>query len=115
MVADLLDISISSDDGTALLALQCLTNISVTSDCHGAFTRTVQSLYDLIDNSPQRRLNVLRVLINLSSNQEFVVYLLSAKVNPPQPPTSTITPSLQLTLPFSLPHCTFQSEPYQHL
>lgn len=79
MVTDLLDITILSDD-LSLLALQCLTNISVTPTCHNAFTRTVQSLYNLLDSQLERRVGILRVLINLSANQDFVVYLLSAKV-----------------------------------
>ena len=69
------------EESLANMSLQCLTNLSVTSPSHDNFTKVIQCLYTMMDSHPSRRLNVCRLLVNLSTNSMLVPYMLAAKVN----------------------------------
>ncbi|XP_067933890.1 armadillo repeat-containing protein 10-like isoform X2 [Watersipora subatra] len=79
LVGPFLDVCMGEDNSLAVAALQSLTNLSVTTDCHESFTRVVQSLYNLLDSHSDRQIQVCKVLVNLSSNSTLVPYLLAAK------------------------------------
>ena len=82
-VPTLVDISLDKDTGEAvcLSSLQALTNLSVTSDHHGHYTRLVSRLYELFsEDNTSLQLQALKILINLSCNPDMVPHLLAAKV-----------------------------------
>ena len=79
----LVDIALEEETGEALClsSLQALTNLSVTSDHHGHYTRVIQKLYDFVDEGQLGiRLQATRVLVNLSCNPDLVPHMLAAKV-----------------------------------
>ncbi|XP_067933891.1 uncharacterized protein [Watersipora subatra] len=56
LVGPFLDVCMGEDNSLAVAALQSLTNLSVTTDCHESFTRVVQSLYNLLDSHSDRQI-----------------------------------------------------------
>ncbi|XP_060568226.1 G-protein coupled receptor-associated sorting protein 2-like [Ruditapes philippinarum] len=81
-VPTLVDISLDKDTGEAvcLSSLQALTNLSLTSDHHGHYTRLVQRLYEFLKTENKViQIQALKILVNLSCNPEVVPHLLAAK------------------------------------
>lgn len=65
-----------------LCALVTLTNIAVLTEWHDEFYPVLHSLYRLVDSaSPQIKLQSLKLLINLSCNEDMVPSLLAAQVS----------------------------------
>lgn len=65
-----------------LAALVALTNVAVLTDWHDEFYIALHSLYRLVDNgNPAIKLQSLRLLINLSCNEDMVPSLLAAQVS----------------------------------
>ncbi|XP_054279979.1 uncharacterized protein LOC128998048 isoform X2 [Macrosteles quadrilineatus] len=63
-----------------LCALVTLTNIAVLTEWHDEFYPVLHNLYHLVDSaSPQIKLQALKLLINLSCNQDMVPSLLAAQ------------------------------------
>lgn len=63
-----------------LCALVTLTNIAVLTEWHDEFYPVLHSLYHLVDTaSPQIKLQSLKLLINLSCNEDMVPSLLAAQ------------------------------------
>uniref|UniRef100_A0A1B6KVG7 Armadillo repeat-containing domain-containing protein n=1 Tax=Graphocephala atropunctata TaxID=36148 RepID=A0A1B6KVG7_9HEMI len=63
-----------------LCALVTLTNIAVLTEWHDEFYPVFHNLYHLVDSaSPQIRLQALKLLINLSCNEDMVPSLLAAQ------------------------------------
>lgn len=61
--------------------LLTLTNFAVLSECHGEFFLVLHTAYDLIEKkSPAIKLQALKLLINLSCNEDMVPSLLAAQV-----------------------------------
>uniref|UniRef100_A0A1B6E5E9 Armadillo repeat-containing domain-containing protein n=1 Tax=Clastoptera arizonana TaxID=38151 RepID=A0A1B6E5E9_9HEMI len=61
-------------------ALVTLTNIAVLSEWHDEFFPVLHNLYNLVDSSsPQTKLQVLKLLVNLSCNEDMVPSLLAAQ------------------------------------
>lgn len=64
-----------------LCALVTLTNIAVLNEWHDEFYPVLHNLYHLVDSSsPQIKLQALKLLNNLSCNEEMVPSLLAAQV-----------------------------------
>ena len=64
-----------------LASLQALTNLSVIDQNHAPYTKLIHQLYELLDRGPVNvGLQALKILVNLSSNEEMVPHLLAAKV-----------------------------------
>ncbi|XP_045166360.2 uncharacterized protein LOC123529862 [Mercenaria mercenaria] len=81
-VPTLVDISLDKDTGEAicLSSLQALTNLSLTCEHHGQYTRVVQRLYEFLQTGKNViRLQALKILVNLSCNPDLVPHLLAAK------------------------------------
>lgn len=79
----------SSNGDIQLSSLQALTNLSVTPTYHAPYTRTIQSLYEQLDRHHGNiRIQILKLLVNLSDNPSMVPHLLAAKVSHSE---STIT------------------------
>ena len=98
-VPTLVDLTLEDETGESvhMSSLQALTNLSITSQYHGHYTRLVQRLYELVDtNKHSIRLQALKVLVNLSTNPELVPHILAAKVR--------IRISL-LSTPYTVSHC----------
>ena len=92
-VPTLVDISLDKDTGetVCLSSLQALTNLSVTPDHHGHYTRLVSRLYEFFsEESTGLQLQALKILINLSCNPDMVPHLLAAKVWPLKLDTVTV-------------------------
>jgi hypothetical protein len=72
----------STDTSVQLSSLQALTNLSVTPTYHAPYTRTIQSLYEQLDRhrGNSLRIQILKLLVNLSVNATMVPHLLAAKV-----------------------------------
>ncbi|XP_063219640.1 uncharacterized protein LOC134529454 isoform X2 [Bacillus rossius redtenbacheri] len=67
-------------ESIVLSALVTLANIAVLSDWHEEFYPALHSLYNLVDNgSPQVKLQALKLLVNLSCNEDMVPSLLAAQ------------------------------------
>lgn len=65
-----------------LASLVALTNVAVLTDWHDEFYIALHSLYRLVDNgNPAIKLQSLRLLINLSCNEDMVPSLLAAQVS----------------------------------
>ena len=82
-VSTLVDLTLEDETGESvcLSSLKALTNLSLTSQHHGHYTRVVQRLYDLVDKgSANIKLQAAKVLVNLSCNPELVPHMLAAKV-----------------------------------
>lgn len=63
------------------MALQALTNFALLNDSHAPYTRIIQQLYQMIDTgSFAVQVQVLKILVNLSCNDDMIPYLLAAKV-----------------------------------
>ncbi|XP_066997424.1 armadillo repeat-containing X-linked protein 1 isoform X2 [Anabrus simplex] len=63
-----------------LSALLTLTNIAVLPDWHDEFYPVLHNLYNLIDTgTPQMKLQALKLLVNLSCNEDMVPSLLAAQ------------------------------------
>jgi Armadillo-like len=61
--------------------LLTLTNIAVLNDWHDEFFPALHSLYGLVDSgSPQIKLQTLKLLVNLSCNEDMIPSLLAAQV-----------------------------------
>ncbi|ELU11608.1 hypothetical protein CAPTEDRAFT_227480 [Capitella teleta] len=70
----------SSNGDIQLSSLQALTNLSVTPTYHAPYTRTIQSLYEQLDRHHGNiRIQILKLLVNLSDNPSMVPHLLAAK------------------------------------
>ncbi|XP_063429312.1 armadillo repeat-containing X-linked protein 4-like [Mytilus trossulus] len=81
-VSTLVDLTLEDETGESvcLSSLKALTNLSVTSQHHGHYTRVVQRLYDLVDTGAASiKLQAAKVLVNLSCNPELVPHMLAAK------------------------------------
>ncbi|KAJ8301883.1 hypothetical protein KUTeg_020870 [Tegillarca granosa] len=81
-VPTLVDLALEDETGESvrLSSLQALTNLSVTPQHHGHYTRVVQRLYDLLNSSDSSiQMQSLKILVNLSSNLDMVPHLLAAK------------------------------------
>ena len=79
---DLLNLVEQARPATLLTALRALTNLSASEANHGLYTRAVQELYTLLDaDDLSLVLQAAKILVNLSTNQDMVPYLLAAKVN----------------------------------
>ncbi|KAL5014415.1 hypothetical protein ScPMuIL_008685 [Solemya velum] len=81
-VPSLVNLSLEEETGESvcLTSLQALTNLSVTSQHHGHYTRLVQRLYELLDTQNTGvKLQALKILVNLSCNVDMVPHLLAAK------------------------------------
>lgn len=64
-----------------LCALVTLTNIAVLNEWHDEFYPVLHNLYHLVDAaSPQIKLQALKLLTNLSCNEDMVPSLLAAQV-----------------------------------
>ncbi|XP_071440237.1 G-protein coupled receptor-associated sorting protein 2-like isoform X1 [Hetaerina americana] len=67
-------------DKLTLSALLTLSNIAVLQDWHDEFYPVLHTLYNLVDNgNPQVKLQSLKLLINLSCNEDMVPSLLAAQ------------------------------------
>lgn len=66
----------------ALQTLSTLTNIAVLPDWHEEFCPILHHLYHLVDAGPNSsvKLQALRVLVNLSCNDDMIPSLLAAHV-----------------------------------
>lgn len=65
-----------------LSTLLTLSNIAVLSDWHDEFYPALHALYNLVDTgSPQVKLQALKLLVNLSCNEDMVPSLLAAQVS----------------------------------
>jgi hypothetical protein len=65
-----------------LSALLTLSNVAVLPDWHDEFYPVLHTLYNLVDSgSPQVILQTLKLLVNLSTNEDMVPSLLAAQVN----------------------------------
>jgi hypothetical protein len=65
-----------------LSALLTLSNIAVLPDWHDEFYPVLHTLYNMVDSgSPQVKLQTLKLLVNLSTNEDMVPSLLAAEVN----------------------------------
>jgi len=63
--------------------LLTLTNIAVLNDWHDEFFPALHSFYGLVDSgSPQIKLQTLKLLVNLSCNEDMIPSLLAAQVKP---------------------------------
>nr|CAD7392477.1 unnamed protein product [Timema cristinae] len=63
-----------------LSALLTLSNIAVLSDWHDEFYPVLHALYQLVDTgAPQVKLQALKLLVNLSCNEDMVPSLLAAQ------------------------------------
>lgn len=70
------------NEALLLAALVALTNVAVLTDWHDEFYVALHSLYRLIDNGNAAvKLQSLRLLINLSCNEDMVPSLLAAQVS----------------------------------
>ncbi|KAK3102412.1 hypothetical protein FSP39_011229 [Pinctada imbricata] len=81
-VPTLVDIALEDETGESicLSSLQALTNLSVTSDHHGHYTRVIQKLYDYVEKAePGIKLQAAKVLVNLSCNPDLIPHMLAAK------------------------------------
>ncbi|XP_052090267.1 armadillo repeat-containing X-linked protein 4-like isoform X1 [Mytilus californianus] len=81
-VSTLIDLTLEDETGESvcLSSLKALTNLSITSQHHGHYTRVVQRLYDLVDTGAASiKLQAAKVLVNLSCNPELVPHMLAAK------------------------------------
>ncbi|CAC5406306.1 unnamed protein product [Mytilus coruscus] len=81
-VSTLVDLTLEDETGESvcLSSLKALTNLSITSQHHGHYTRVVQRLYDLVDTGAASiKLQAAKVLVNLSCNPELVPHMLAAK------------------------------------
>ena len=64
-----------------LASLQALTNLSVNSEYHTPYTKLVQQLFEYLDHGGHSvKLQALKVLANLSTNEQMAPHLLAAKV-----------------------------------
>ncbi|KAG8227666.1 hypothetical protein J437_LFUL006977 [Ladona fulva] len=67
-------------DKLTLSALLTLTNIAVLQDWHDEFYPVLHTLYNLVDTgNPQVKLQSLKLLVNLSCNEDMVPSLLAAQ------------------------------------
>ena len=65
-----------------LSALLTLSNIAVLPDWHDEFYPVLHTLYNIVDSgSPQVKLQILKLLVNLSANEDMVPSLLAAEVS----------------------------------
>jgi len=65
-----------------LSALLTLSNIAVLPDWHDEFYPVLHTLYNMVDSgSPQVKLQILKLLVNLSANEDMVPSLLAAEVS----------------------------------
>ena len=65
-----------------LSALITLSNIAVLPDWHDEFYPVLHALYNMVDSgSPQVKLQILKLLVNLSANEDMVPSLLAAEVS----------------------------------
>jgi len=65
-----------------LSALLTLSNIAVLPDWHDEFYPVLHTLYNMVDaGSPQVKLQILKLLVNLSANEDMVPSLLAAEVS----------------------------------
>jgi hypothetical protein len=65
-----------------LSALLTLSNVAVLPDWHDEFYPVLHSLYNMVDSgSPQVKLQTLKLLVNLSTNEDMVPSLLAAEVS----------------------------------
>jgi hypothetical protein len=65
-----------------LSTLLTLSNIAVLPDWHDEFYPALHSLYNLVDSgSPHVKLQALKLLVNLSCNEDMVPSLLAAQVS----------------------------------
>lgn len=63
-----------------LSALLTLSNIAVLPDWHDEFYPVLHALYNMVDSgSPQVKLQILKLLVNLSANEDMVPSLLAAE------------------------------------
>ena len=61
--------------------LVTLTNFAVLNECHGEFFPVLHTAYDFIEKKlPAIKLQTLKLLINLSCNEDMVPSLLAAQV-----------------------------------
>lgn len=68
-------------DELAQSILMALTNFAVLSDWHGEFFPVLHTAYEFIDKkSPAIKLQALKLLINLSCNENMIPSLLAAQV-----------------------------------
>jgi len=59
-----------------------LTNFAVLSECHGEFFPVLHTAYEFIEKKPATiKLQALKLLINLSCNEDMVPSLLAAQVH----------------------------------
>lgn len=84
----LIEQSVQTHGGTASLenqelvlqSLLTLTNVAALTDWHLQFKESLSTLLDLTQtNNPKTRMQSLRLLVNLSTNEEMVPYLLASK------------------------------------
>ena len=69
-------------DELVLSILVTLTNFAVLSECHGEFFPALHTAYDLVERKPPAiKLQALKLLINLSCNDDMVPSLLAAQVH----------------------------------
>jgi len=69
-------------EATLLAALVALTNVAVLPAWHDEFVVGLHGLYRLLDTaSPPVRLQALRLLVNLSCNDDMAPSLLAAQVS----------------------------------
>ena len=61
--------------------LVTLTNFAVLNECHGEFFPVLHKAYDFVERKPAAiKLQALKLLINLSCNEDMVPSLLAAQV-----------------------------------
>nr|CAD7256239.1 unnamed protein product [Timema shepardi] len=83
-----------------LSALLTLSNIAVLSDWHDEFYPVLHALYQLVDTgAPQVKLQALKLLVNLSCNEDMVPSLLAAQAMPPTLSTACTAPQSTFSEP----------------
>jgi hypothetical protein len=71
----------NTPEKVVLSALLTLSNIAVLPDWHDEFYPVLHTLYNKVDSgSPQVKLQILKLLVNLSANEDMVPSLLAAEV-----------------------------------
>lgn len=69
-------------DDMTLNILLALSNFAVLSDWHSEFFPVLHTAYQIVDKgSPAIKLQVLKLLINLSCNEDMIPSLLAAQVS----------------------------------
>lgn len=79
----IVDSCLSTNENLATASLQCLTNLTLTVNLgsHASIVETLPRLLGALDVYQSRRLQICKVLVNLSACSTMVPCILAAKVS----------------------------------